>query len=73
MIFAKASLSSGQQMIICMKIIRAIYWLKNEYEQIYLFVDISSRNSYQLTKMSVNLRNGTFSKISHPGVECVAP
>ena len=70
--FAKVSLSSGQQVIIWMKIIRAIYWLKNDYEQIYFFVNSSSSNSYQLTQMSANLRNRRFSEISDPGVESFA-
>ena len=73
MMFANISLSSGKQTIIWTKIIRAIYCLRNEYEQIYLFVNISTRNSYQLTEMSASLRNCTFFEISDPGVECFAP
>ena len=72
-IFAEVPLSSGEQILIWMKIVRGSHCLRNEYEQIYFFVNISGSNSYQLTKMSANLRNCTFSEISHPGVECFAP
>ena len=68
----KSSLSSGRQIIIWLRITRGLYCLRNDYEQIYSFVNISSRRSYQLTEMSANLRNYTFSEISGPGVECFA-
>ena len=51
----------------------AIYWFKNEYEQIYFFFNISSWNSYELTEMSFNLRNCIFSEMFHSRVECFAP
>ena len=72
-ILPKVSSTSGELIIIWMEIIGGIYCLWNEYEQIYLFVDISSSKSYQLTEMSSNLRNCTFSGISDPGIKCFAP
>ena len=64
----KGSLSSGQQLIIQLHILRGIYGLRNDSEQIYLFVHISTLNLYQLAEMSANLRNGTFYEIPNPGV-----
>ena len=64
-------LSSGTQTIIWMQILGDINSLKNNYEQIYLFVDMSGWNSYRLAEMSANLRNGRFYEISVPGVECI--
>ena len=72
-IFTKVSLPHGEQIIIQMQILRGNCCLKNESEQIYLFLDLSSWKSYQLTQMSANLRNCTFSEISDPGAECFAP
>ena len=72
-IFAKNPLSLEGLITIRMKIMGAIYYLKNEYEQIYFFVNISSSNSYQLTEMSFNLRNCTFSETFYSRVECFAP
>ena len=72
-IFAQISQSSGGQVIISMKIMRAIYCLKNGYEQTYFFVDSSTWNSDQLTHIFFNLRNCTFSKIAAPRAGCFAP
>ena len=52
---------------------RGLYCPRNDYEQIYSFVNISSWKSYQLAEMSANSRNRTFSQTSDPGVECFAP
>ena len=71
-IFAKSCLSSEELIIIWMKIIW-MYSPRNESGQIDLFVDIYSRGSYELTKISANFRNCTFSEISEPAVECFAP
>ena len=72
-IFAKVPLSSGELINIGIKIEEDIYSLQNKYEQIYSFVDTSSSKPYELTEMSADLRNCTFSEISDPGVECFAP
>ena len=41
-IIGKVSLSSEEQIIIRLQILKGNCCLKNDYEQIYLFVDISS-------------------------------
>ena len=71
--FAKIPLCFAELMIIWMNIIRVIYCLQNDYEQIYSFVDISIWKSCRLTQMSADLRNCNFSTISEPEVECFAP
>ena len=73
MILADISLPYGNLIIILIKITGAIYSRENEYAQTYFFFNVSSSNSYQLTEMSANLRNRTFSEISDPGAECFAP
>ena len=42
---------------------QTIYCIRNDYEQIYLLVDMSSSNSYQLAAMSFNLGNVNFSEM----------
>ena len=72
-IIGKGSLSFEGQTIIWLQIIRGRHCLRNDCEQIYSFVNISTRNSYEFAQMSANSRNCTFSEISDPGVECFAP
>ena len=47
-ISATIPLSSGEKIIIWIQILRGIYCLRNDYEQIYLFGNLSSSKSYQL-------------------------
>ena len=72
-IIGKVPLSSGEQIIIWLQILRGNCCLKNEYEQIYLLANIYSSKSYQLTSVLANLRNRRFYEIADPGVECFAP
>ena len=47
-----------------MKILRDIYCLRNDYEEIYYLIEISTRGSHQLARMSANWRKKIFSQIS---------
>ena len=71
--FCKFSLYPGEQIIIRMEFVRAIYCIENEHERIYFFLSVSSWKSHKLTQITVNLWNAFFSEMSDPRVECVAP
>ena len=50
MILQKDSLPFGQRLIIWLNILRDIYRIRNDSEQIYLFLNISESKSYQLAQ-----------------------